>query len=302
MDKTKKGFLGIGVIAAIAVLTFAFAASGSDSVVEPNVEGNGMTVAASAVTSSINYQGRLTDTAGEPLSGTYTMTFKLYEVASGGTALDTDSHSITATEGLLNTDIGFDQEYFDGRELWLGITVGGEEMSPRQKFKPVPYALSLVPGAVINGSVSGAALEVNNTGEYSEGVWVKTTGNSSDGVWVKTTGNSSDGVYAKTTGKESEGFFASTTGYNSWGVYAKTTGNSGNGVGASTTGDNSEGVWVKTTGDSSDGVYAKTTGKESEGFFASTTGYNSWGVYATVTGNAGNGVGAYTTGNNSEVG
>ncbi|NQE46536.1 hypothetical protein C5S31_10995 [ANME-1 cluster archaeon GoMg2] len=85
MDKTKnKRFFCISAIAAIAILAIAFAiAAAGGGVVDQNAEG--VTVAASAVTtSSINYQGRLTDSAGEPLSGTYTMTFRLYEVTSGG--------------------------------------------------------------------------------------------------------------------------------------------------------------------------------------------------------------------------
>jgi hypothetical protein len=154
MDKTKKVFLGIGVLAAIAVITFAFAiaASGSDGgVIEQNAEG--VTVAASEVTASINYQGRLADSADELLSGTYTMTFGLYDVSTGGTALATDMHDVDVTDGLFNTGIDFDQSYFDGRELWLGVMVGTDsEMTPRQELRPVPYALSLVPGAKIIGA------------------------------------------------------------------------------------------------------------------------------------------------------
>jgi hypothetical protein len=108
---------------------------------------------ADEVTSEINYQGRLADKAGSPLSGTYTMTFRLYEAATGGTALDTDIHDVVVTDGLFNTEIDFDQSYFDGRALWLGIKVGTDsEMIPRQDFRPVPYALSLVPGAKIIGA------------------------------------------------------------------------------------------------------------------------------------------------------
>ena len=246
MAKTKKRFLGIGVLAAIAVITIAFAiaASGSDGgVIEQNAEG--VTVAALEVTSSISYQGRLTDSAGEPLSGSYDMTFRLYEVASGGSARDTDTHAVEVTEGLFNTEIYFAQEYFDGRELWLGITVGGEEMSPRQEFKPVPYALSLKPGAVINGSVHGAILDVTNTyGDWSQGVIVSISGDYSDGIIAATQGNYSDGVFASATGDYSDG------------VQAHTSGDNSAGVSVITSGENSDGVWASTTGDDSDGVRA----------------------------------------------
>ncbi|MEA1865605.1 MAG: hypothetical protein U9N46_10545, partial [Euryarchaeota archaeon] len=109
---------------------------------------------AAEVTSAINYQGRLADSSGSPLSRTYEMTFGLYNVSTGGTALDTDTHQVEVTDGLFNTEIDFDQSYFDGRALWLGVKVGADsEMTPRQEFRSVPYALSLVPGATIMGAV-----------------------------------------------------------------------------------------------------------------------------------------------------
>ncbi len=302
------------MLAAIAVITFAFAiaASGSDGgVIDQNAEG--VTVAASAVTSNINYQGRLTDSAGEPLSGTYTMTFRLYEVASGGTALDTDTHSVEVTDGLLNTAIDFDLSYFDGRELWVGITVGIDaEMSPRQEFKPVPYALSLRPGAVINGSVSDApALHVGNFGNGGQGVFAYTLGDSSYGVMVSTYGTDSDGVvaltlgdnssgvYARTLGDSSEGFSALTSGDSSEGVCAYTYGKDSPGVSAYTYGDSSEGVTAFTAGDGSAGVIVGTSGVDSTGVVVGTTGDNGLGVYAFTHGEGSLGVYVNTTGDNS---
>src|SRR5258706_15797749 len=43
-----------------------------------------------ASTSAIPYQGRLADAGGNPLDGSYSMTFKLYGLASGGSALWTE--------------------------------------------------------------------------------------------------------------------------------------------------------------------------------------------------------------------
>ena len=315
MDKTKKRFLGIGVLATIAVLTFAFAiaASGSDGgVIEQNAEG--VTVAASEVTtSSISYQGRLADTAGEPLSGTYTMTFRLYGVVSGGTVLDTDTHSVEVTEGLFNTAVDFDQEYFDGRALWIGITVGIDpEMSPRQELRSVPYALSLRPGAVITGSVSDApALHVGNfgnggagifaytIGDSSYGVVVSTSGADSGGVGALTSGDSSYGVGVTTSGTDSDGFVAETSGENSAGVWVKTTGDSSEGVWIKTTGKDSPGVSAVTYGDSSEGVTAFTAGDGSAGVIVGTSGVDSTGVVVGTTGDNGLGVYAFTYGEGS---
>ena len=125
-NKNKRLFgVGIGVIAATGLFTiaillaFAALSSGGGAAIEQNAEGNGgeATIAASAATTSINYQGRLTDSAGNLLNGTYTMTFKLYEVASGGTALATYTNRVEVTDGLFNTNIDLDQSYFDGSTL-----------------------------------------------------------------------------------------------------------------------------------------------------------------------------------------
>ena len=261
--KKKRRFLGvgIGVIAAIALLAFAFvglpALAVSDSGDGVGIEGNvggregEVTVAASAVTNSINYQGRLTDSAGNPLTGTYSMTFKLYE---GGTALYTDTHTVEVTDGLFNTNINFDPIYFDGRELWLGIAVGKDaEMTPRQQLRPVPYALSLRPGAKIVGSapvalyaesthssgkgISGYATatswanygvygEHSDSGNYgsigggSEGVY----GYSNSGTGVKGLTNSGTGVYGRscTSGSGDNYGYLGTTSY---GVYGYCSGN-----------------------------------------------------------------------------
>jgi len=326
MAKTKKVFLGIGVLAAIAVITFAFAiaASGSDGgVIEQNAKG--VTVAASEVTSSINYQGRLTDSAGEPLSGTYTMTFGLYDVSTGGTALATDTHDVDVTDGLFNTGIDFGTSDFDGRELWLGVKVGTDsEMTPRQELRPMPYALSLVPGARIDGSVSGPVLKINNTGTGAgvHGVYGETSGNWgwASGVYGKATEDYAIGVTGRNTGSgagvygwSDEGPGVIGTSDNDTGMYGigkyggyfttnqgGTSGNHNAGVNATTTHDYSDGVRASTTGYDSDGVHASTTGNNSEGVLVYTTGYFSEGVFAETTGYGSGGVRAKTTGGNSE--
>jgi len=330
MDKTKnKMFFCISAIAAIAILAFvfAFAAAGSDGgVVDQN--GEGVTVAASAVTtSSINYQGRLTDTAGEPLSGSYTMTFRLYEVASGGSARDTDSHSVEVTDGLFNTDIDFDPEYFDGRGLWLGITVGiDSEMSPRPELRPVPYALSLKPGANIVGA-SSVALQAESTHASGSGIRGDAAATSGTNYGVVGASKSPDGyggyfynheggtgVYGK--GGKYGGYFTTdqggtapadrtaglnvTTNYGySDGIRAYVTGGSSYGVNAHTTDSWSEGVHAYATGSHSRGVNAITTGSSSEGVRASTSGDNSHGVSTSTGGDNSDGVHVHTSGEKS---
>ena len=105
-----------------------------------------------------NYQGLLLEDGGQPVSdGTYQLAFRIYDVASGGTPLWTETQIVPVSAGLFNVILGtvnviHDTSWVDGRDLWLGITLPGEvEMAPRQQLVSVPYALNA-------GDVRGAAI------------------------------------------------------------------------------------------------------------------------------------------------
>jgi hypothetical protein len=96
----------------------------------------------------LNYQGRLTDAAGNAVSdGTYNITFNLYSVPSGGTSLWTEAQSVTVNKGLFNAVLGSVNSLGSlaggnfTTDLWLGVTVAGDtEMAPRQQLLPAVYA------------------------------------------------------------------------------------------------------------------------------------------------------------------
>jgi hypothetical protein len=119
--------------------------------------------AAAAMDDVIPIQGRLLDSKGNPINGTRTVTFTLYDASTGGTVLCTDADNVTAVNGLFNAQMDWcDAEDLNGRQVWLGIRVGGDaEMTPRQPIYAVPYAWGLRPGAVISNTTGGQhALEV----------------------------------------------------------------------------------------------------------------------------------------------
>ena len=163
---TTRVIAATAIIASIALLALAglggvSCAAEGEGAGGSEGEMTGAAVSATSVTDSINYQGRLADSSGSPLNGAYTMTFRLYDVSTGGTALATDTHDVEIADGLFNTHLDFDQSHFDGRELWLGVQVEADpEMTPRHGLRPVPYALSLVPGAVISGSNLDSVLKL----------------------------------------------------------------------------------------------------------------------------------------------
>lgn len=117
-------------------------------------------------TSTVAYQGRLADSFGNPLTGTYNMEFRLYSQVSSGTALWnemwTGSNSVQVSDGLFNVMLGsltpIPQNVVTGNNsLWLGIAVGTDsEMQPRVQLGSVPFAVQAL--TVPDGSVTSAKI------------------------------------------------------------------------------------------------------------------------------------------------
>jgi hypothetical protein len=120
---------------------------------------------AGEVASKISYQGRLTDSGGNPLSGSHNLKFEVWNEASGGTKLwEQTKNGVQVQNGLFTVQLDVDAGAFDGQALWLAITVNGQLLSPRQEMLPAPYALTLRPRAEIRASVyDGPVLTVENT-------------------------------------------------------------------------------------------------------------------------------------------
>jgi hypothetical protein len=133
---------------------------------EPQIEteASGPTDLEAIAAGAIPIQGRLTDQNGAPLNGTFSVTFRLYESSSGGTALCSDNNNVTVQNGLFSSYVDGCYDFVTGQRLYLGVQVGSDpEMTPRQAIYAVPYALSLVPGAVISYTTDGV-LTVRSTG------------------------------------------------------------------------------------------------------------------------------------------
>lgn len=132
----------------------------------------------------MSYQGRLLTPSGVPVpDGSYNVRFNLYTASSGGTPVYTETKTITVKNGLFNSAIGTDvqipPETF-AQQLYLQVAINGETLSPRQQLRGAPYAMSLVPGAVVQGSVvitrtyagyadTGAAATIANTNSTAGG-------------------------------------------------------------------------------------------------------------------------------------
>ena len=122
------------------------------------------------VSPTINYQGRAQDGDGNPVTGDRQVTLTIYNAATGGNALFTETHPTIsfnsagtftaviggATPGGIPPTIGFDQP------RWIGVTISGFNDGneiPRLRFHGSPY--SFVSGAAFRANQADSARAAN---------------------------------------------------------------------------------------------------------------------------------------------
>jgi hypothetical protein len=160
------GLLFVGLILSLAVGMAQAQKPGPDAT--PSAESE----LESELNDVVPIQGRLTDDSGNPLNGNYSVTFSIYDVSTGGTALCSDTDTVAVADGLFNAQMDFcTSDDIDGQQLWLGITVGSDaEMTPRQGIYAVPYAWGLRPGAqIVNTSTGTGAYGLQGESTQADG-------------------------------------------------------------------------------------------------------------------------------------
>ena len=135
----------------------------------------------------ISYQGKLTDSQGDPLNTTVSIRFSVYAQVTGGSALWTETQpSVVVQSGIFNVLLGsvssFPSDLFNGSDRWLGIRVGSDaEMSPRQQIVSVGYALRAADADKLDGQ---------DASEFGDGYSLDAAdGNPTDVLYVNNTGN-----------------------------------------------------------------------------------------------------------------
>lgn len=106
---------------------------------------------------TINYQGRITNSSGEPINGTKDVTFRIYDVVTGGTALWAEDHTVLASNGIFSVNLGskvdshldlpFDKQYY------VELVIDGTELSPRMSLSTAPYAIYAANGTPVGGII-----------------------------------------------------------------------------------------------------------------------------------------------------
>ena len=133
----------------------------------------------------LTHHGRLFGVDNEPVIDVTTLTFRLYDAADDtGAVLWSETLDVSLSNGYYSVVLGhlstISDTIFDGRTLYLGISVGDEtaieELSPRLEITSVPYAMRAgiaenAVGALTPDSISlgGGSTTLNSDGSVNIG-------------------------------------------------------------------------------------------------------------------------------------
>lgn len=135
------------------------------------------------VPQTISYQGSLTDLAGVPASGIFDIAFSLYDAASAGTLLWTETQNVTVTNGAFSVVLGadavgnpldaaiFENPLFLGVQLVAGpgIPAPEPEMTPRQALTAAGYGLRAK--TVESDTLSGLSCAADELAKWDGAAW-----------------------------------------------------------------------------------------------------------------------------------
>lgn len=119
----------------------------------------------------MNYQAKLTDSNGVPITAAVSIAFTFWDAESGGNQLGggfSDTDVVTPSSfGVVSTDVGDDpgipipSSVFASNSVWLNVNVNGSDIAPRQRIASVGYAINALPlygGAHVITEVTTSAL------------------------------------------------------------------------------------------------------------------------------------------------
>ena len=181
---------------------------------------------AATVNSRISYQGVFKE-SGNPVNGTRDMVFQFYTQSdcSGSPVESVTKNGMQVTDGLFNVGLDVTHDEFDGQGLWLAVEVGGTTIGCRE-IMPVPYALSLRPGATIVGSDDVSTLIVQNSSSTNGSRSIRGYASAVTGTTVGVNGRSD----SSTNGAKGVFGYAGAANGETYGVVGESLSTSGRGV------------------------------------------------------------------------
>ncbi len=121
-------------------------------------------LALSQVPSQVSYQGRLLNADGTPSSGTKDLTFTLFDAATAGGSVWTETHTVALSDGYYAVMLGSKTPLTSAEltgDRFLELAVAGTALSPRQVVGSVPYSLVCGEARSVTGTVAATSLSVN---------------------------------------------------------------------------------------------------------------------------------------------
>ena len=147
-----------------------------------------ITSASAAVPTKVSFTARLVnEETGDVLTGSHRVKFELFDAAAGGASVWFEGQTFEIDEdGLLFASLGetkaLDASIFDGKQLWLEVSLDDKVMEPRIALDSVPYAIraQAATDAEKVGGKSVTDLQSRVTGTCSSGNFF--TGVNADGT------------------------------------------------------------------------------------------------------------------------
>lgn len=112
----------------------------------------------------INYQGVLSDATGNKINGSRSIQFSIYNSATGGTAIWTETQTVVVTDGLFSVLLGsvtlIPYAVFNGSDKYLSLKVGTDpEMIPRKRLVSVGYSFRAYDADKVDGKDAAAFVQ-----------------------------------------------------------------------------------------------------------------------------------------------
>jgi len=112
-----------------------------------------------AVPAKINYQGFITNSAGEPITASISIKFRIFDAESGGNLLWEEEQTINVNKGLYNVILGtgttrvgsFKPSLFLGEGRWIETVISNEPLTPRREITSVAYSMRASDAITLNG-------------------------------------------------------------------------------------------------------------------------------------------------------
>jgi hypothetical protein len=131
-----------------------------------------------AVPSKLAQQGRLLDGDEVPLSGSHQLDYALFDAATGGTELWSESQQVSFDDGYYSVELGaiepLDDLVVSPLDIWLELAVDGVPLEPRMQLVSVPFSLRAESTQHVDGGIVDAS-EVSVGGQVvisPHGEWV----------------------------------------------------------------------------------------------------------------------------------